>query len=115
MTTILIIFGVAAAGGAVLAVQRIRGADQPSLPLALVHGCLAAAGIALLLAAVMRGATGGYTYAALGLFGAAALGGFVLFAMHMMKKALPIPLVLIHAVAALAGFALLLLAALAVT
>jgi hypothetical protein len=41
---------------------------------------------------------------ALGLFIVAALGGFGLFSFHLRKKDLPIPLVLVHAVVAVAGF-----------
>jgi hypothetical protein len=45
MVTALVLFGVAAVGGLILATQRLKGAPQPSLPLALVHGGVVAAGL----------------------------------------------------------------------
>lgn len=109
MTIPVVLFALAAVGGIILAAQRFRGQGQPSLPLALVHGAAAACGLVGLLLAVVRGAPGLAT-AALGLFLVAALGGFVLFAMHLQKRALPIPLVLIHGLAAVVAFGTLLVA-----
>ena len=40
----------------------------------------------------------------------AALGGFFLFAMHLQKKALPIPVMVIHGLIAATGFIILILA-----
>jgi hypothetical protein len=38
------------------------------------------------------------------------LGGFYLFAQHMQKKALPIPVVVVHGLIAVVGFVILLMA-----
>jgi hypothetical protein len=108
MTTILIFFGLAAVGGLTMAFIRFRGAPTPPLPLALLHGAGAATGLILLLLYVMRGGGGGLVTPALICFVLAAVGGFAMFAMHLTKKALPIPLVVIHGIAAVIGFSLLL-------
>ena len=42
------------------------------------------------------------------LFALAALGGFVLFAMHLMKRSLPRGLIFVHGLAAVVAFVLLL-------
>src|SRR5690348_11697608 len=104
----IVIFGVAALGGLVLAIQRFRGKLQPSLGLALVHGAAAATALVLLILVVAGAAAGTLSKAALGLFLVAALGGFFLFATHLQKKALPIPVVVLHALLAVAGFGALL-------
>ena len=57
MVTALVLFGIAAVGGLILATQRLRGAPRPTLALAVVHGAIAAAGlIALILVVVEPGA-----------------------------------------------------------
>lgn len=108
MDFILVCFGVAALGGVTMAIMRLRGAANPPMPLALLHGAAAAAGLVLLLLTVVRGGGGGLVTPALVLFVLAAIGGFAMFAMHLTKKALPIPLVLVHGLAAAIGFSLLL-------
>jgi hypothetical protein len=67
--------------------------------------------LVVLLLAVVNGAMG-LTVVALVLMVAAALGGFVLFAKHLQNKELPIGLMVIHAVVAVAGFLLLVVATL---
>jgi hypothetical protein len=115
MVVALILFGIAALGGLVLAVQRFRGAPQPSLPIALVHGAVAASGLVALVIAVMGGQVPGGAKLALVLFLGAALGGFFLFATHMQKKALPITVVVIHALVAVTAFIVLAAAALSLS
>ena len=112
MVIALVLFGLAALGGLVLAGQRLKGAPQPALPVALLHGTFAAAGLVALIVAVMDGAVPPIAKAALIAFLIAALGGFFLFATHMQKKALPIPVIVVHALVAVTGFVLLLLGAL---
>jgi hypothetical protein len=106
-----ILFGLAALGGATLAVTRISGKPWPPLWMALGHGAVAVAGLITLLylAAVQpRPALAQY---ALGVFVLAALGGATLFTgFHLRGKPLPIPLVLAHGAIAIAGFILLILA-----
>ena len=109
MTVAIILFALAATGGLLLAYLRINNKPLPT-PLALAHGAAAAAGLVALLFAVMGGPASGKAQIALGLFAAAALGGFVLFSFHVRKQPLPIPLVVVHGLAAVAAFALLLMA-----
>jgi hypothetical protein len=111
MITALILFGIAAAGGIVLVLMRVANKPLP-LPLALVHGALAATGIALLAVSVLGAGGPGGARLALGLFVVAALGGFVLFSFHLRKKALPMGVVMIHALVAIAAFLILLSATL---
>jgi hypothetical protein len=107
MTIAVVLFAIAAAGGLVLALLRFRGRDLP-MPLALIHGVVAAAGLALLAWAAFGAASSSPARASLAVFGVAAIGGFVLFARHLRNKVLPVPLVVGHAVLAVAGFVLLL-------
>ena len=109
MTIALVLFALAALGGVTMAVIRFRGAERPPTALALAHGALAAAGLIALIVAVM-GATPGLGRTALLVLIVAALGGFFLFAMHMQKKALPIPLMVVHALVAVVGFLILIAA-----
>ncbi len=108
----LVLFGIAALGGLVMAAIRLRGAERPPTGIALLHGALAAAGLIALIVAVVGGSVPGLARTALIIFIVAALGGFFLFAQHMQKKALPIPVMVIHALVAVVGFVLLLVAAL---
>lgn len=108
MTIALILFGLAAVGGAIMAVTRFRGAPQPPMALALVHGLAAAAGLVVLIAFLAGGSAASTATIALILMVIAALGGFVLFGNHLRKKELPIVLMLAHAIAAVVGFLILL-------
>ena len=110
MMTAVILFAIAALGGIVLALIRLSGKPLPPMWLALVHGAVAAAGlIALILAVVAPGVASGARIA-LGIFVLAAIGGFVLFSFHLRDRALPIPLVAIHGLAAVVAFTFLLVA-----
>ena len=113
LTGSLAVFGVAALGGLVLAGWRFTKAENPPIPLALAHGALAATGLVVLIIAVVTEHLTGKPVIALVIFVVAALGGFTLIAIHLKKKIIPAPLVLIHALAAVAAFVLLLLAVLA--
>jgi hypothetical protein len=108
MTTALILFAVAALGGLVMALMRFGGKELPPMGLAIVHGLFAAAGlVALILALVGHGFSTAATIALVGFVGAA-LGGFYLFSMHMRRRALPIPYVVVHGLFAVASFVILL-------
>ncbi len=111
MTIALVLFALAALGGIYMAMVRFRGAERPPTAIALVHGAAAAAGLIALIVAVMNVPNPGPPRTALVVFIVAALGGFFLFAQHMQKKALPIPVVVIHALVAVTGFVILLVAA----
>ncbi len=104
----LLLFGIAAVGGLVLAAIRFSGRPYPPLALALVHGALAAAGLVALIVAIAGSDARGAAKLALGLFLIAAAGGFVLFFKHVSKVALPRWLVVLHALVALAAFLVLL-------
>ncbi|HSR70575.1 MAG TPA: hypothetical protein VLU25_21785 [Acidobacteriota bacterium] len=105
----LILFIVAALGGLFLAVRHFKGQSLP-MPVALLHGGLAAAGLILLLVAYFSGAPGLAT--ALLILVVAALGGFFLFSFHLRGQRAPNAAVVIHALVAAAGVVMLLLVAL---
>jgi hypothetical protein len=111
MTAPLVLFAIAALGGLILAVIRFRGKPYPPFGLAVVHGLFAAAGLVALIVAVAQGHAPSRATTALILFVIAALGGFVLFFTHLRKSALPIWLMVVHALVAVAGFVVLLIAA----
>ena len=108
MVTALVLFGVAAVGGLILATQRLKGAPQPSLPLALVHGGVAAAGLVALILVVVEAGAPSVAKTALVVFLIAALGGFYLIAQHLQSRPLPIPVMLVHAAVAVTAFLILL-------
>ena len=109
ITWAAIVLAVAALGGAALATLHFRGRTPLPLPLALLHGVLAATGLVLLTAAAftMPG-FGGLALAALVIFVIAALGGFYLAAHDLRGRRLPSAVVLIHGAAAAVGLLLLL-------
>ena len=109
MNIALILFAIAAVGGIVLALIRFKGKPYPPLGLALVHGAVAAAGLVTLIALVAKHEGTSSATTALVLFVIAALGGFGLFFHHIRKVALPIWLVVVHALVAVAAFLILLL------
>jgi len=109
MNVALALFAIAAVGGIVLAVIRFKGKPYPPLGLALVHGAVAAAGLVTLIALVAQSSGGSSAKTALALFVVAALGGFALFFHHVRKVALPVWLVVVHALVAVAAFLILLL------
>lgn len=108
MTIALVVFALAALGGLYMALVRFRGAERPPTSIALAHGALAATGLIILIVAVINGGAPEGAKTALVVFVVAALGGFFLFAQHMQKRALPIPVVVVHALVAVIGFIILL-------
>jgi uncharacterized membrane protein HdeD (DUF308 family) len=112
LQTSTVLFGIAAAGGIVMALLRFSGKPHPPSWLAMLHGFLAAAGMTLLAYAVATMPVPSLAIIALLLFAAAAVGGVVLnLHFHLRGIALPIWLTVVHALVALAGFGALLLAA----
>ena len=109
MIVALVLFAVAAAGGALLAFLRLSNKPLPT-PLALLHGALAACGLAALAFHALGPAGASQARLALAIFVVAALGGFVLFSLHLRKKPLPVPLVLVHGAVAVVAFLILLVA-----
>jgi hypothetical protein len=108
LTAALVLFALAALGGIILAALHLKTKNAP-IPLALIHGLLAAVGLALLIIAVTQLASAGAAGVALVIFIIAALGGFVLFAMHLTKKLLPSGLIVIHGLLAVIAFLVLLI------
>lgn len=105
----VVIFAIAAIGGLALATMKFRGKGLP-MPLAIVHGLLAATGLVLLFVNVLTDSTNMLMNISLALFVAAALGGFTLFSFHVRGKTIPDILVYVHGSAAVLSFIVLLLA-----
>jgi hypothetical protein len=76
-------------------------------------GLFAVGGFAALLGAAVRATTTDPPGAAIGLFAGAAAGGVDLASCHVRGRALPVPLMFVHAGVAVAGFLALLVAVLA--
>jgi hypothetical protein len=110
LTWTIILFAVAAVGGVTLAALRLRERPLP-MPLALVHGAVAAIALVMLLVVALGPAGTGLARGALVVFVIAALGGFYLFSFHVRGRKLPIPVVVIHGLVAVAAFVTLLIAA----
>ena len=111
LRTSTVLLAIAAVGGLVMAGIRFAGDRQPPTALAMLHGFLAAAAVTLLLYAAATVGLPGMALGALILFLLAAGGGVVLNLNYHWKQ-LPLPkgLVVVHAIAAVAGFLLLLAA-----
>jgi len=109
----VILFALAAVGGVVLAVRRLRGQPLPG-SIAAAHGVAAAVALVTLIGAFAgASAPRGSIVAATVLFVVAATGGFALLSFHLRGRTLPLPLMLLHGGIAVAGFVALLVAVLA--
>ena len=105
-----IVLALAALGGLTLAGIRLSGAPRPPTWLAIGHGAIAATGLGFLIYAAAYSTIPALAQISLAVLVLAALGGTTLFAgFHLRGQALPIPLVIVHGVAAIAGYVLLLL------
>ena len=108
LQTSCVLFLLAALGGLAMAGIRFSGNRNPPVWLAMAHGGLAVAGVALLACAVLAGGAPAAAMWSLILLLVAAAGGTVLFLAYEWKRELlPAWLVLVHAVIAVAGFLLL--------
>ncbi len=102
--TSIILFALAALGGIVLVTRRLQERPLP-MWLAILHGVLAATGLTLLIiGVVMSDAPPSLLQGAIIVFLLAALGGLILFSMHLQGKALPIFLMFAHGIIAVAAF-----------
>jgi hypothetical protein len=100
----ILLFAIAAIGGIILAVLHFGNKTMP-LWLALLHGLVAVTGVIVLIVALTKLAAATLLMAALALFAIAALGGLTLFiGFYIPKKRLPSPVVILHALFAVAGF-----------
>lgn len=109
MNLAAVLFAVAAVSGIAIAFMRLKARDYPPMWLALLHGVFAASGlVALAIVVVNSGSIGWAGYSLIG-FVVAALGGFFLFSFHLRRRALPVPVIGIHALVAVASFVILLI------
>jgi FtsH-binding integral membrane protein len=105
--TATLLFVIAAAGGLVMAAIRLRGAPLPPAWLAMLHGFVAAAGLTLLVFAVLTDVVAATAKVALVCFLAAAVAGIAMYLGYRAKqKPLPTSLMFLHAGLAAAGVAL---------
>ncbi len=104
----IVLFALAAVGGLYLASRHWQG-NPPPVAVALIHGLLAVAGLVIVIMVVMEGGDVGRLPIAIGLFAVAAIGGLVLFSLHVKGRPLPKPLIAAHALLAVSGFILVLL------
>lgn len=110
LKTAVILLGLTAAGGIVMAVLRFSGHDRPPSWLAMLHGLLAASGLTLLLYAAFTAGVATMVWGGVALLVLAALGGlFLNLAYHDKKLPLPKGIVVVHAAIAVVGYALLFL------
>ncbi len=107
----LALFALAALGGLFLAYRHFKGASLP-MPVALVHGFVAATGLVLVALAYFQGGGPSRLGLALAVLVVAALGGFFLFSFHLRGKRAPSAAVVVHALVAVTAVVLLLTAVL---
>jgi hypothetical protein len=112
MRTAVVLLTITALGGLVMAIIRFKSETNPPNWLAMLHGLLAAAALTLLLYAFFTVGLPRLAGWGLLLFVIAALGG-VFLNLAYQTKMLPLPksIVIVHAALAVAGYALLLIAA----
>ncbi len=111
MDTAAGILVVAALVGLSMVILRLRGRPRPPTWLALSHGGVAVTGVGTLAFVGMKSGLPTLAWAAFVVFLAAALGGLTMFLLfHLKNRALPIGLMLVHALAALTGVTMLLIA-----
>jgi hypothetical protein len=98
----IVLFLLAAAGGAVMAADIFKG-RSPANVIVVLHGLLAATGLGLLTWMWLRGAATSTLPLGLGVLVVAALGGFFLLSFPLRGKPSPRAVVVIHALAAVGG------------
>lgn len=104
----IVLFAIAATGGIILAALHFGNKALP-LWLALLHGLVAVSGVIVLIVALMKLAGTTLLVVGLALFAVAAIGGLTLFlGYYIPKKRLPSPIVILHALFAVAGFVMIL-------
>ncbi|MFT3726216.1 MAG: hypothetical protein QM759_00110 [Terricaulis sp.] len=104
----VVVFLVAAVFGIYMATRIFSGATPPWIAV-ILHGLLAASGLVLLLLAIYKGATATVLTIGAALLVIAALGGFYMVTFQLRKLPPPKPIVVVHALAAVAGVVCLLL------
>jgi hypothetical protein len=111
LQTAACLFALAALGGLVMAGIRFGGKRNPPVWLTMGHGLLAASALTLVAYATFVLGVPSLAKLALGLFVVAALGGAIMNLNYQWKqRPLPAGLLIVHALVAVAAFALLLAA-----
>jgi hypothetical protein len=105
----VILFAIAAVGGLTMVIIKYGGKAIP-LPLAALHGILAAAGLVALIYNVAQNTSSTIMNVSLVLFLIVAVGGFILLSFHLRSKPHPDSLIAIHGAGAVISFVLLLVA-----
>lgn len=109
--TVIVLLAITAAGGLIMAGVRVFADRNPPAGLAMLHGLLAGAALTLLLFAAFTVGIPAYAGWALVLLIVAAIGGIVLNLGYQEKrKPLPKPVMYVHALIAVIGFVLLIVA-----
>jgi len=112
LRTAVVVLAIAVAGGLAMAALRFAGRPHPPAFLAMAHGVFAASGLTLVLLVGFAAGLPARAWWGAGLLLAAAGGGLVLnLGYHWRSRSLPIPLMILHALIAVAGFALVLVTA----
>ena len=102
----VIVFAIAAVGGLILALHVLRDRFAP-WSLSILHALLGATGLVLVSLAVVGGEGGSLILGSLLVLVVAALGGFFLASFHLRKRLPPKAIVILHALLAIVGVALL--------
>ena len=110
ITLSIILFAAAALVGLTIAIRIYQNKNTP-LPVSLLHGFFAVAGITMLIIYVSQRQQHSLVTNIV-LFSIAATGGIFLFVRDMLRKTLPKPVIIAHAGIALLSFAILLFAVL---
>lgn len=109
LSTAAALLGIAALGGILMTIIRLRGAERPPSSVAMLHGLLAGAALTLILYAMFADEVPGLAKLALASLVVAALIGIWLnLRFHSQLQALPIPPIFVHALFAVVGFVVLL-------
>lgn len=103
------LFVLAALAGATLVFCHFRFRTLPT-KVVVSHGVVGAVGLVLLTAAVVRGDGGERAKVALVVLAVAALGGFANLALNLRQARLHMPMVVLHALVAATGLAILIAA-----
>jgi len=112
MRSAVVLLAIAALGGVVMAAIRFARDGQPPAWLAMLHGFLVAAALTLLIYAAATVGVPGLALAAIVLFALAGAGGVVMnLHYHLKGLLLPKGLLVGHALLAVVGFILLVIAA----
>lgn len=107
LTVSIVLFAVAAVLGMVVAIALLSKSETPKA-VVYSHGALAATSLVLLVIYALSHPDT-MLFISIGIFVVAALGGFYLFANDLRKRPGPVPLVFVHAIAAVTAFVILLI------